>query len=82
MAVKFIKGIEIIYFTKQGYAISKDTISTLSWPSWVLLPDSTDIRPMLLLWLHIIYWTIQNALKLRCAQIITNLTMPPYPTQP
>ena len=42
--------------------------------------DSKDICPMLIWWLHIVYWTIQNVMTVRDALIIAYLKIPPYPT--
>ena len=48
----------------------------------VLIPDSTDLRPLIVSRLHIHKRTIRNQLTFRCAQNYTPLKIPTYPTHP
>ena len=47
-----------------------------------MIPDSTDLRPLLLLRLRIHHRTIRNKLTVRYAQNYTPLKIPTYPSHP
>ena len=47
-----------------------------------MIPDSTDLRPLLLSWFDIHHWTIRNELTVRYAQNDTPFKIPTHPTHP
>ena len=47
-----------------------------------MIPDSTDLRPLLLSRLHIHHWTIRNELIVWYTKKYTPLKIPTYPTHP
>ena len=52
MVVNILYGIEKVSVLRQGRSILKDTLSASSYHALVLIPDSTDLRPLLLSRLH------------------------------
>ena len=55
MVVNLLKGIEKVSVLRQGWSILKDTNSAASSHALVLIPDLTDLRPLLLTRLHILH---------------------------
>ena len=53
MVGNLLEGIEKVSVLRQGWSILKDTNSAASLHTSVLIPDSTDLRPLLLSRLHI-----------------------------
>ena len=77
-ALRYWKSIRF----KTGWLILKDTNSAASYHTLVLIPNSTDLRPLILSLLHIHHLTIRNELTVRYTQNYTPFKIPTYPTHP